>query len=128
MSSLKANFNELMERIKAGREFVHASFEPIFYLVFSPEQIIEVKRQMQAWMARLKNDGWKVKTFSIASEINKILEDAPVRKIWLAADAKAPCNGIKLIKHWPMRLITEHCKPGWKKSWRALKEMLEIYC
>ena len=34
MSSLKADFNELMERIKQGREFGHASFEPIFYLVF----------------------------------------------------------------------------------------------
>ena len=30
----KADFNELIERIKAGR-FGHASFEPIFYLVFA---------------------------------------------------------------------------------------------
>ena len=36
MSSLKTDFNELMERIKQGREFGHASFEPIFYLVFPP--------------------------------------------------------------------------------------------
>jgi hypothetical protein len=90
MSSLKADFNELIERIKVGREFGHASFEPIFYLVFSPEQILEVKRQMKAWKAKLKNDGWKVHTFSIASEINTLLEAAPLRKIWLAADAKAP--------------------------------------
>lgn len=90
MSSLKADFNELIERIKVGREYGHASFEPIFYLVFSPEQILEVKRQMPAWMAKLKNDGWKVNTFSIASEINNILEAAPLRKIWLAADSKAP--------------------------------------
>jgi hypothetical protein len=40
MSSLKADFNELMERVRAGREFAHASFEPIFYLVFRPEQIL----------------------------------------------------------------------------------------
>lgn len=98
MSSLKANFNELMERIKVGREFAHASFEPIFYLVFHPEQLLEVKRQMPAWEARLKNDGWKVNTFSIASEINKILEDAPLRKIWLAADSKAPLQWIKTNK------------------------------
>lgn len=98
MSSLKADFNELIERIKAGREFGHASFEPIFYLVFSPEQILEVKRQMPAWMARLKNDGWKVNTFSIASEINKILEAAPLRKIWLAADSKAPLQWDKTNK------------------------------
>jgi len=98
MSSLKADFNELIERIKAGREFGHASFEPIFYLVFSPEQILEVKRQMPAWMARLKNDGWKVNTFSISSEINKILEAAPLRKIWLAADSKAPLQWDKTNK------------------------------
>ena len=90
MSLLKDDFNKLIERIKTGREFGHASFEPIFYLVFSPDQIIEVKRQVPAWTAKLKNEGWKVHTFSVASAINRILAAAPLRKIWLAADAKAP--------------------------------------
>lgn len=98
MSSLKADFAELLERIKAGREFGHASFEPIYYLVFSPEQIIEVKRQMPAWTAKLKNDGWNVNVFSIASEINKILEVAPLRKIWLRADSKVPLQWEKTNK------------------------------
>jgi len=98
MSSLKDDFNKLIERIKTGREFGHASFEPIFYLVFSPDQILEVKRQMPAWMARLRNDGWKVHTFSIATEINRILEAAPLRKIWLAADSKAPLQWEKTNK------------------------------
>jgi len=92
MSSLKANFNELIERIKAGRQIGHASFEPIYYLVFSPDQILEVKHQMPAWTARLSNEGWKVYTFSIASEINKILTAAPLRKIWLDQDSKAPLH------------------------------------
>jgi hypothetical protein len=95
MSSLKADFNELVERIKVGREFGHASFEPIFYLVFSPEQILDVKRQMPAWEAKLKNSGWNVHTFSIATEINNILESAPLRKLWLTADAKAPLQWVK---------------------------------
>ncbi|EJT84834.1 hypothetical protein PPS11_17516 [Pseudomonas putida S11] len=59
MSSIKADFNELIERIRQGREFGHASFEPIFYLVFHPEQILEVKRQQPAWEARLRNEGWE---------------------------------------------------------------------
>ena len=59
MSSLKADFNELMERIKQGREFGHASFEPIFYLVFPPNQILNVKRETPAWMHRLRNEGWE---------------------------------------------------------------------
>ncbi|HEY5499734.1 MAG TPA: BREX protein BrxB domain-containing protein [Bacteroidales bacterium] len=90
MSLLKDDFNELIERIKSGREFGHASFEPIFYLVFPPDQILDVKRQMPAWRAKLKNEGWKVHTFSIALEINTILETAPLRKIWIDADSKAP--------------------------------------
>ena len=39
MSSLRADFDELRERIRHGRELGHASFEPIYYLIFSPEQI-----------------------------------------------------------------------------------------
>lgn len=90
MSSLKADFNELLERIKQGKELGHASFEPIYYLIFSPSLIIDVKRQMPAWTARLKNEGWDVYTFSIAENIADILSTAPLRKIWLAADSKAP--------------------------------------
>ena len=53
MSSLKTNFDELLERIRHGRELNYASFEPIYYLVFDPQQIIEVKRLLPAWTARL---------------------------------------------------------------------------
>lgn len=98
MSSLKADFNELMERIKAGRNFGHASFEPIFYLVFSPASILEVKRQMPAWEAKLRNEGWSVHKFSIAEEIQKILDAAPLKKIWIAADNKAPLQWEKTNK------------------------------
>ncbi|MEW5817576.1 MAG: BREX protein BrxB domain-containing protein [Spirochaetota bacterium] len=90
MPSLKDDFNELLERIKQGRELGHASFEPIYYLIFSPSKIIDVKRQMPAWTARLKNEGWDVHNFSIAENIAEILSTAPLRKIWLAADSKAP--------------------------------------
>src|SRR3989442_7598289 len=90
MSSLKADFVELFERIRYGREFGHASFEPIYYLVFPPLSILEVKRQTPAWIAKLRNEGWEVKVFSIAEAIASILENAPLRHIWLAGDRKAP--------------------------------------
>lgn len=92
MSSLKADFNELLERIRHGRELDFASFEPVYYLIFHPSQILDVKRQMPAWAARLKNEGWSVHTFSIAEHIGDILANAPLRKIWIQADAKAPTN------------------------------------
>lgn len=100
MSSLKANFQEVMERVKAGREFGHASFEPIFYLVFSPSEILEAKRQLPAFIAKLRNDGWEPQIFSIAKEIQAIFDSSPakIREIWLAADAKAPLEWGKTNK------------------------------
>lgn len=90
MSSLDNDFNELIERVKHGREFGHASFEPIYYLVFHPEQILDVKRRQFAWEKRLANEGWEVHTFSIATEVADILAQAPLRNVWLAADQRAP--------------------------------------
>lgn len=90
MSSLKDNFDELLERVRAGRELSHASYEPIYYLIFPPREILDVKRTLPAWVARLRNDGWDVHQFSMAVEIQDILEHAPLMKIWLAADSKAP--------------------------------------
>lgn len=90
MPSLKANFDELLERIRHGRDLGHASFEPVYYLVFLPAQIIEAKRTLPAWVARLRNEGWDVQCFSIAAQIAEIFASAPQRKIWITADRKAP--------------------------------------
>ena len=92
MSSLKADFNELLQRIRHGREFAHASFEPIYYLVFHPSQMLEVKRQTPAWVAKMRNEGWEPTLFSIAEQISEVLAEAPMRKIWLAADSKNPLD------------------------------------
>jgi hypothetical protein len=89
MSSLRADFDELMRRVDRGREFADASYEPIFYLVFHPRDILEIKRLMLGWTARLRNDGWEVEIFSIAQQVGEILAAAPVRKIWIAADRKS---------------------------------------
>ena len=98
MSSLKADFNELLQRVRQGREFAHASFEPIYYLVFHPSQILEVKRQTTAWVAKLRNEGWEVTLFSIAEHVSEILANAPMRKVWLAADGKNPLDWDKTNK------------------------------
>ena len=98
MSSLKADFSELLTRIRQGRELAHASFEPIYYLVFHPSQILEVKRQTPAWIAKLRNEGWEVTRFSIAEHIAEILAKAPMRNLWLAADRKNPLDWDKTNK------------------------------
>lgn len=95
MSSLKDDFDELRERIKHGRDLGPASFEPIYYLVFAPQQILEVKRHLPAWKSKLDQDGWDVHCFSIADEIIAILRTDPRRNLWMLADQKAPLNWAK---------------------------------
>ena len=90
MPSLTAEFDELRERIRHGRDLGHASFEPVYYLVFKPAQILEVKRSLPAWTARLRNDGWNVHRFSVAEQLAKFFESVPQRSIWLAADRRSP--------------------------------------
>lgn len=120
MSSLKSNFDELVAKIKQGREFTHASFEPIYYLVFSPEEIVAVKRQKTAWLAKLKSEGWNVKEFSIAQQISVLLNkiNPVVRKMWEAADKKDPLNFNK---------VTQSITNNLTKEGEGLKEVFESF-
>lgn len=45
---------------------------------------------MPAWTSKLTNSGWQVETFSIAEHVAEILRTAPLRKVWIEADRKAP--------------------------------------
>lgn len=90
MSSLNEKFSELRVRLKQGRDLTSASFEPIYYLVFDPSDILDVKRELLAWHAALTNDGWNIHVFSVAEAIEEIFQSARLRKIWLTQDMKAP--------------------------------------
>lgn len=92
MSSLRADFDELRERIRHGRELGHASFEPIYYLIFAPDQILEVKRQTPAWLAKLHQEGWDVRTFSIAENLWDVLQSDPFWSLCLMEDKAAPLD------------------------------------
>lgn len=95
MSSIRDDFDELRERIRHGRELSHASFEPIYYLVFHPSKILEVKRQTPAWIAKLRQEGWEVKEFSITNELLSILQSDPRRNLWLVVDRKSPQDWVR---------------------------------
>lgn len=98
MSSLRADFDELRERIRHGRELGHASFEPIYYLIFPPEQILEVKRQTPAWLAKLHQEGWDVQTFSIADNLWDLLQNDPFWSLCLMEDKASPLDWMRTNK------------------------------
>jgi len=92
MASLQASFEELRERLRSGRSLNNAGDDPIFYLVFRPEQMLEVKRRLKQWTAKLKIDGWVVHQFSMIDAVHDILRNHELRDIWLESEAEAPLD------------------------------------
>lgn len=108
MSSLKADFDELRERIRQGRELGPASFEPIYYLIFHPRQMLEVKQQTPAWISRLSQDGWEVKTFSMVEQIWSVLRGDPFWQLCLDEDKRAPLDWSRTNKALAEILTADH--------------------
>ena len=98
MSSLDKKFNELLSRLNQGRDLRPTGVEPIYYLVFPPNQILEAKRHLPAWQARLHNEGWTVHSFSIANHVAEILGGAKLRSVWEKGDRKDPLEWTKTNK------------------------------
>ena len=92
MPSANDNFDDLVRKIEKGRDFTSASFEPVYYLVFDPSEIIEVKRLKPAWTTRLKRKNFVPHFLSIAEVIKEIHAEFPLRNFWLAADEKKPLD------------------------------------
>ena len=120
MASLKDDFAELLTRIRCGRDLGPASFEPIYYLVFSPSQILDVKRMLPAWQAQLRKENWDVHSFSIAEYVTSVLSKAPIRRLWLKEDRKAPLAWEKTNQSLANWLV----KSGPHKELEALLESL----
>ncbi len=92
MPSVNDNFDELLRKIEQGREFTSASFEPVYYLVFDPTEILDVKRFKPAWTTRLKKKGFDPHFFSMADAIREIHTKFPLRRVWLKEDEKSPLD------------------------------------
>jgi len=86
LQSLKDKFDEVCLRLTQGRRLESAGSEPIFYLVFPVKEILAVKRQTPAWVAKLKNQEWHVVTFSMAKAVNAILRGHRLRKQWIMGE------------------------------------------
>jgi hypothetical protein len=92
MASLQASFEELRERLRSGRSLSNTGDDPVFYLVFRPEQMLEVKNRLKQWTAKLKIDGWVVDRFSMVEAVHQILRNHELRDLWLESEADAPLD------------------------------------
>jgi len=86
MHSLKSKFDEVCMRVTDGRHLESTGSAPIYYMVFPVEEILAVKRETKAWIAKLENKGWSVVQFSFADAISSILQNHRFRNAWLRGE------------------------------------------
>jgi Domain of unknown function (DUF1788) len=86
MASLSDNFDQLWQRLRYGRGLSHTGDDPVYYLVFHPSEMLEVKRRLRQWAAVLKKQDWTMETFSMAEAIKVIFETNEFRDLWLASN------------------------------------------
>lgn len=89
MSSPSESFDELWQRLRAGRGLTNTGDDPVYYLVFKPEQMLEVKRLQKQWAARLAKQGWTMETMSMADTVLEIFRANELREVWLTSAANS---------------------------------------
>jgi hypothetical protein len=92
MSSPNESFDELWQRLREGRGLTNTGEDPVFYLVFKPEQMLEVKRLRKQWSAKLAKQGWTMETMSMAATVLDIFRSNELREIWLSSPANTSCD------------------------------------
>jgi len=71
MRSLAEKFNELRGLLKSGMGSIRPTgFDPVYYLLFPPQQIVEVKQRFPEWEAQLRVDGFNPHALSLTRVVN----------------------------------------------------------
>jgi len=86
MPSLEDDFRELRQRLKDRTSLRNTGGDPIWYLVFAPDQMLKVKRSLKAWRAQLTIDGWDVEVLSLGEVIADFFVGHPLRQFWLSGE------------------------------------------
>ena len=59
MRSLDEKFTELRGLLRNGIGSIRPTgFDPVYYLLFPPQQILDVKQRLPQWEAQLRIDGF----------------------------------------------------------------------
>src|SRR5205823_13224389 len=106
MRSLTEKFNELRSLLRKGLGSVRPTgFDPVYYLIFPPEEMLAVKQRMPEWQAQLRIDGFDVHQLSMTEVINSYFRAHDLRDDWLEA-AKLQSDDFATINH----SLTTHLK------------------
>ena len=112
MRSLTEKFNELRGLLKNGLGSIRPTgFDPVFYLMFPPSQIVDVKQRLAQWEAQLKIDGFDVHKLSMVDVINGYLRKHDLREGWVEAAKLNPDDDDVVNQSLTSHLVQDEVLP-----------------
>jgi hypothetical protein len=83
MQSLAENFNQLRQHLKRGvSSMKHTGFDPVYYLVFPPSEMLQAKHFLPEMLAQLKLGGFEPRVLSMTSLLNDWFRSHKLRPEW----------------------------------------------
>jgi hypothetical protein len=83
MHSLTEKFNELRQHLKGGvSSMKQTGFDPVYYLVFPAEEILQAKLMLPQILAQLKLDGFQPRVLSLTTMLNEWFRSHKLRAVW----------------------------------------------
>lgn len=92
MSRADENFKALRQYLKVSTRLRNTGDDPIYYLIFPPEEMLFVKSQLATWKAQLEHDGYKIYEYSLAKAVNEIFKNYEMREVLLDAEKENISN------------------------------------
>jgi len=89
MSYLDKTFNELLAQLRDPDALNPAKSDPIFYFVYPPKLMLELKSRFPRWSAKIRETGFSVKKISISEVLWKIIDESGRWDTWLELEHDA---------------------------------------
>ena len=90
MSYLESLFDELIYSLANKRRLNYNGIDPVFYLVFSPKDVIRLKNKMFQFKSKLINEGFEPHELSMTDLISDILQNHSLFKACLDSEKEDP--------------------------------------
>jgi hypothetical protein len=83
MHSLTEKLNELRQHLKGGvSSMKQTGFDPVYYIVFPAEEILQAKLMLPQILAQLKLDGFQPRVLSLTAMLNQWFRNHKLRGAW----------------------------------------------
>ena len=94
MYSLDSAFNELLDRIRDPDALNPAKSAPIIYFAYPPELMLDLKKHLPRWAAKIREAGFEVRRLSLADVLWDTIDRSGRWDVWLELEADAETDQI----------------------------------